>query len=122
MGGFVDRWPRTAANTIIVVCPQGEKMIVERLGKMHSIQEPGFFFAIPLIDRIAYRIDMRERTLEIAPQAAITKDNVRTQTERARLRAPCAAIICGAPHRCLSTCLATCMSNSLTQSVRRTDR
>ena len=76
VGGVVDRWPRTAPNTILVVCPQGEKMIVERLGKMHDIKDPGFFFAIPLIDRIAYRVDMRERTLEIAPQAAITKDNV----------------------------------------------
>ena len=31
---------------------------------------------IPYIDRIAYRIDMRERAMAIAPQSAITKDNV----------------------------------------------
>jgi regulator of protease activity HflC (stomatin/prohibitin superfamily) len=28
------------------------------------------------VDRIAYRIDMRERAMAIAPQPAITKDNV----------------------------------------------
>lgn len=28
------------------------------------------------MDRIAYRIDMRERAMAIAPQSAITKDNV----------------------------------------------
>ena len=32
--------------------------------------------AIPYVDRIAYRIDMRERAMAIAPQPAITKDNV----------------------------------------------
>jgi hypothetical protein len=32
--------------------------------------------AVPYVDRIAYRIDMRERAMAIAPQAAITKDNV----------------------------------------------
>jgi len=32
--------------------------------------------AIPYVDRISYRVDMRERAMAIAPQAAITKDNV----------------------------------------------
>ena len=76
VGDMLDRWPKTAANTLLCVCPQGERMVVERLGKMLDIKEPGFFLAIPLVDKIAYRVDMRERTLEIAPQAAITKDNV----------------------------------------------
>ncbi len=55
---------------------QGERMVVERLGKLHKIQDSGWFIAIPLIDNIAYRVDMRERSIVIEPQAAITKDNV----------------------------------------------
>jgi hypothetical protein len=31
------------------------------------------FFAIPWVDRIAYRIDMRESAIEIPPQTTITK-------------------------------------------------
>ena len=73
---FMDKWPRTQANTLVNVCPQGERMVVERLGKLEAIKESGWFLAIPFIDRIAYIIDMREKALEIQPQAAITKDNV----------------------------------------------
>lgn len=51
-------------------------MIVERLGKLKSIEVPGWFIAIPFIDRIAYVIDMREKAIEVLPQRAITRDNV----------------------------------------------
>ncbi len=51
-------------------------MVVERFGKLHSIHESGYFFAIPLVDTIAYVIDVRERAVDILPQSAITRDNV----------------------------------------------
>lgn len=35
---------------------QGERMVVERLGKLSAIERPGWFFAIPVIDNIAYRV------------------------------------------------------------------
>lgn len=70
------QWPISFPNTIINVCPQGENMIIERLGKLHTIVDSGFFFAIPLVDNIKYRVDMREKAFEIPPQAAITRDNV----------------------------------------------
>ena len=50
--------------------------MVERFGKLHSIEESGWFLAIPLVDQIAYVIDVRERAIDIEPQAAITRDNV----------------------------------------------
>ena len=51
-------------------------MVVERFGKLHAIHESGYFFAIPMVDSIAYVIDIRERALDIVPQSAITRDNV----------------------------------------------
>jgi len=75
MGGHA-LWPRSGINTGICVCPQGEMMVIERFGKLHSVQPPGLFVAIPVVDRIAYRVDMRESAIEIAPQSTITKDNV----------------------------------------------
>ena len=75
-GRTIDRWPESKANTILNIVPQGERHVVERLGKMHHCYESGFFFAIPWIDKVSYIIDMRERAIDITPQAAITKDNV----------------------------------------------
>lgn len=51
-------------------------MVVERFGKLHAIHESGYFFAVPILDSIAYVIDIRERALDIVPQSAITRDNV----------------------------------------------
>ncbi|GAB5034163.1 stomatin prohibitin-family membrane protease subunit [Nannochloropsis oceanica] len=73
---YEDVWPMGSTNTILNVCPQGERFVVERFGKLLDIKESGWFLAIPYVDRIAYRIDMRERAMAIAPQPAITKDNV----------------------------------------------
>jgi len=72
-------WPKTAPNYVLNVCPQGSKMVVERLGKLSSIQDGGWFLAIPVLDKIRFVIDMREKALHIQPQSAITKDNVHVQ-------------------------------------------
>lgn len=31
-------------------------MVVERLGRLHAIEQPGWFIAVPIIDKIAYRV------------------------------------------------------------------
>eukprot|EP01039_Chlorochromonas_danica_P002906 gene2906-3172_t len=72
----LDMWPHTENNTVLNICPQGKAMVVERLGKLHSIQHGGWFVAVPFIDHIRYVVDMREKALAISPQPAITKDNV----------------------------------------------
>jgi len=69
-------WPRSTVNTGVCVCAEGERMVIERFGKMVDVKGPGIFFAIPFVDRIAYRVDMRESAIEIPPQTTITKDNV----------------------------------------------
>jgi regulator of protease activity HflC (stomatin/prohibitin superfamily) len=75
-GGNTWQWPITKSNTIFNIVPQGHKYVVERFGKLHSIQDSGWFLAIPGVDVIAYAIDVRERAMDIPPQAAITRDNV----------------------------------------------
>ncbi|UCB43002.1 MAG: SPFH/Band 7/PHB domain protein [Dehalococcoidales bacterium] len=55
---------------------QHERGVVERLGRYKETLEPGLHFLFPFIDRLAARIDMRERVLDIEPQPVITMDNV----------------------------------------------
>lgn len=75
-GGGASQWPITKGNTIFNIVPQGHKYVVERFGKLHSIQDSGWFLAIPFVDQISYVIDVRERAMDIPPQTAITRDNV----------------------------------------------
>ena len=74
--GGSPRWPVRKANTVFNIVPEGHKFVVERFGRLHTVQESGWFLAIPLIDSISYVIDLREKAIDIPPQSAITRDNV----------------------------------------------
>ncbi len=50
-------------------------MLVLRLGKFDSLREPGLAFIIPVIDAALF-VEIRVQTVNIAPQQAITQDNV----------------------------------------------
>uniref|UniRef100_A0A2P2I1H1 Stomatin-like protein 2 n=1 Tax=Hirondellea gigas TaxID=1518452 RepID=A0A2P2I1H1_9CRUS len=63
-------------NTIILFVPQQEAWVVERMGKFHSILEPGANVLIPFLDRVKYVQSLKELAIDIPQQAAITADNV----------------------------------------------
>ncbi|MEO1095169.1 MAG: SPFH domain-containing protein [Cyanobacteria bacterium J06638_28] len=55
---------------------QGNQALVERLGRYHRKLRPGLNFVVPFLDTIVWEESMRERLLDVPPQAAITRDNV----------------------------------------------
>ncbi len=76
----------------LVIIPQSETKIIERLGKYYATLRPGINIIIPFIDRakeiVAVRrgryiytdsIDLREQVYDFDKQNVITKDNVQTQ-------------------------------------------
>ena len=65
----------------IRVVPQQKAWVVERLGRFHGVLQPGLNFVVPFLDRIAYRHDLRETPLDVAPQVCITKDNTQLQVD-----------------------------------------
>src|SRR6059036_3054037 len=65
----------------IRVVPQQHAFVIERLGKFHEVLEPGLNFVWPVVDRIAYRHDLREIPLDVPPQVCITKDNTQLQVD-----------------------------------------
>lgn len=57
------------------IVPQGNKLIVQRLGKYHSTLGPGLNLIVPYIDIVAYRISTKDIVLDIPSQEVITRDN-----------------------------------------------
>lgn len=60
----------------IVLVPQGEAAIIERLGRYTRTLSGGLAFVIPFIDRVREKVDTRERMVTFPPQAVITEDNL----------------------------------------------
>ena len=70
-------------NPVLLFVPQAEEWMIERFGKFAYIAQPGLNFAIPFVDSIAYKRSMKETTIPIHPQTAITKDNVHVRLDGA---------------------------------------
>lgn len=60
----------------ITIVPQGNKHVVERMGKYNRTLEPGLNVIIPLMDRVAYKSITKDIVLDIPSQEVITYDNV----------------------------------------------
>src|SRR5437870_7653150 len=65
----------------IRVVPQQHAFVIERLGRFHEVLEPGLNFVWPVLDRVAYRHDLREIPLDVPSQICITKDNTQLQVD-----------------------------------------
>lgn len=71
---------------ILIVCnikivPQAQAFVVERLGAYHATWETGLHVKMPIIDRIAKRVSLKEVVVDFPPQPVITKDNVTMQID-----------------------------------------
>ena len=80
------------AKMALVIIPQSETKIVERLGRYYATLKPGINLIIPFIDRskeivvlnrgrymYSSSIDLREQVYDFPKQNVITKDNVQTE-------------------------------------------
>ena len=60
----------------IRIVPQAKAYVVERLGAYHKTWQVGLHVKVPIVDRIASIVSLKEDFLDFAPQPVITKDNV----------------------------------------------
>lgn len=68
-----------AQNVIIV--RESNAVVLEQLGAYCNTLNTGFHIKVPLIQRIAKRVSLKEQVLDYAPQPVITKDNVTIQID-----------------------------------------
>jgi regulator of protease activity HflC (stomatin/prohibitin superfamily) len=57
------------------IVPQGNKYVVQRLGKYHKTLGPGLNIIFPYIDSVAYKVTTKDIVLDIPSQEVITRDN-----------------------------------------------
>lgn len=55
--------------------PQGNKWVVQRLGKYLGTLNPGLNIIIPYVDDVAYKVTTKDIVLDIPSQEVITRDN-----------------------------------------------
>ena len=60
----------------IKIVPQAQAFVIERLGGYKETWSVGLHFKMPLIDKVAKRVLLKEQVVDFPPQPVITKDNV----------------------------------------------
>ena len=67
--------------TNVIIVPQANAYVVERLGAYQQTWGTGLHFKVPLIDRVANKVTLKERIADFKPQPVITRDNVTMQID-----------------------------------------
>ena len=65
----------------IVIVPQAKAYIVERLGTYKCTWNTGLHIKVPLFERVARRVTLKEQVVDFPPQPVITEDNVTMQID-----------------------------------------
>ena len=60
----------------IKIVEQAQALVVERLGAYQATWSVGIHFKLPILERVARRVDLKEQVVDFAPQPVITTDNV----------------------------------------------
>ncbi len=60
----------------IRIVPQAQAYVIERLGTYQGTWDAGLKIKMPVLDRIAKKVNLKEQVVDFAPQPVITKDNV----------------------------------------------
>ena len=65
----------------IKIVPQATTYVIERLGAYKCTWQTGMHFTVPLIDKVAKKVSLKEQVVDFKPQPVITKDNVTMQID-----------------------------------------
>lgn len=65
----------------IKIVPQAYAYVVERLGAYKATWNTGLHFTVPVIDKVAKKVSLKEQVVDFPPQPVITKDNVTMQID-----------------------------------------
>ena len=65
----------------VKIVSQSKAYVIERLGAYHRTMQTGLHYVVPILDRVASCVSLKEMVKDFAPQPVITKDNVTMQID-----------------------------------------
>ncbi len=65
----------------IRIVPQATACVVERLGAYQKTWSVGLHIKIPVIDKVAQKVSLKENVVDFPPQPVITRDNITMQID-----------------------------------------
>jgi regulator of protease activity HflC (stomatin/prohibitin superfamily) len=68
-------------SSTVKIVPQGYELILERFGRYKSTLRPGLNLIIPIMDRVANRVNVKECVLNVSRQEIISRDNASVEVD-----------------------------------------
>lgn len=66
---------------LIQIVSEAESYIIEQFGKYKRTLGSGFHLVIPVVQKVAYKVELREQVIDVEPQICITSDNVQVAVD-----------------------------------------
>jgi regulator of protease activity HflC (stomatin/prohibitin superfamily) len=66
---------------LIQIVSEAETYIIEQFGKYKHTLGSGLHLVIPIIQKVAYKVELREQVIDVEPQICITSDNVQVSVD-----------------------------------------
>lgn len=67
--------------SVVKIVPQGYNYTVENFGRYTRTLTPGLHLLIPVVERVGYKMNMKEQVLDIPGQDVITRDNAMVRVD-----------------------------------------
>lgn len=66
---------------MIRIVPEADTYVVEQFGKYKRTLGSGLHLVVPFVQKIAYKVELREQVIDVEPQICITSDNVQVSVD-----------------------------------------
>jgi regulator of protease activity HflC (stomatin/prohibitin superfamily) len=71
----------SALWSTVKIVPQGYNWTIERFGRYTRTLSPGLHILVPVMERVGYKMNMKEQVMDIASQDVITRDNAMVRVD-----------------------------------------
>ncbi len=71
----------SALWSTVKIVPQGTNFTIENFGRYTRTLQPGLHILVPVMERVGYKMNMKEQVMDIPSQDVITRDNAMVRVD-----------------------------------------